>query len=201
MATEPPELALFARQRACRSFRPDPIDDEIIEAVLDAATRAPSAQNLQPWEFVVVRRRSTRAAIWDLAARLWESGGRDASVADTAAAVQADVDQALTGGYAAAPVTIVVAVDRHRCASASAGSSVFPAVQNLLLAATALGLGSALTTIATFAVDELRALVGLPDHLDPVAVVPIGHAAVALGPNRRDPVAGHTHRERHGTAW
>ena len=201
MVTFPPPLALFARQRACRSFRPDPVDDEFVEAMLEAATRAPSAQNLQPWEFVVVRDRSTRAALWDLAARLWEGGGRDASVTDTAAAVHADVDQALTGGYAGAPVTIVVAVDRYRCPPASAESSVFPAVQNLLLAATALGLGSALTTIATFAADDLRSLVGLPDHVDPVAVVPIGHAAVALGPNRRDPVASRTHRERYGTAW
>ena len=68
-------------------------------------------------------------------------------------------------------------------------SSIFPAVQNLLLAATALGLGSALTTITIGYRDELRDLLGLPDHVVPVAVVPIGHPARALGPPRRDPFA------------
>ena len=74
-------------------------------------------------------------------------------------------------------------------------------MQNLLLAAGALGLGAALTTIALGYGDELRALVHLPDHVKPMAVVPIGHPARRLGAGRRDPFAVHTYRERYGSPW
>ncbi len=195
-------LALFARQRACRSFRPDDVADESIEAVLEAATRAPSAQNLQPWVFVVVRDPEVRAAVWEVGLRLWDAGGREASAAVDPPALHADVDAALAdGGFALAPVTIVVGADADRCPPGSVESSIWPAVQNLLLAATALGLGSALTTIATFFADDLRAVVGLPGHITPVAVVPLGHPTRSLGANRREPVADHTHRDRYGRAW
>ena len=69
-----------------------------------------------------------------------------------------------------------------------------------MLAATALGLGSALTTITVGFRDELRALLELPDHVVPVAVVPLGHPARALGPPRREPFASHTHRDHYGSA-
>jgi len=197
-----PELALFGRQRACRAYRDEPVTDELVEAVLDAATRAPSAQNLQPWEFVVVRDAAVRAAVWEVGARLWEAGGRQASAATDPPAMHAAVDTGLAGGaFAAAPVTIVVAADTDRCPPGSVESSIFPAVQNLLLAATAVGLGSALTTISTFFTDDLRAAVGLPERLVPVAVTPLGWPARPLGPNRREPAAAHAHRDRYGTPW
>ncbi|MER3453334.1 MAG: hypothetical protein C4321_08910, partial [Chloroflexota bacterium] len=68
-------------------------------------------------------------------------------------------------------------------------SSVYPAVQNLLLAATALGLGSAMTTLALRFAEDLRHLTGLPAHVTPMAVVPIGWPARRLGPPRRLPLA------------
>ena len=74
-------------------------------------------------------------------------------------------------------------------------------LERLLLAATALGLGSALTTITTLFADDMRQLLGLPEHLQPIAVVPLGWPAKPLGPPRRDPFADHTHRDRYGTAW
>ena len=74
-------------------------------------------------------------------------------------------------------------------------------MQNLLLAATALGLGSALTTITTGYRAEMQAILGLPEHVRPIAVVPLGHPARALGPPRRAPFAEHTHRERYGRRW
>jgi nitroreductase len=80
-------------------------------------------------------------------------------------------------------------------------SSIFPALQNLLLAAGAVGLGSALTTIATAFADELREAVGLPPEVVPVAVVPLGVPAKPLGPSRREPFVDHTHRDRYGTPW
>jgi nitroreductase len=89
----------------------------------------------------------------------------------------------------------------QRGLEATVASSIFPAVQNLLLAATALGLGSALTTIATTYRAELQELLTLPDHVLPVVVVPIGHPAKALGKPRRDDFATHAHREQYGSPW
>lgn len=189
------------RQRAHRRFTDAPVDDATIERLLDAAVRAPSAENRQPWEFVVVRDTATRAALGDLMVRAWEGGGKAWSQSRLSPGMLADVDAGMHGGVAGAPVVLVVCVDLERGMEVTIGSSIFPAVQNILLGATALGLGSALTTIATGFDAELRALLALPDHVRPVALVPLGHPARALGPSRRDPVATHTHRERFGEPW
>jgi nitroreductase len=194
-------FAVVHRQRACRAFSEDPIADDLIARLLDAATFAPSAENRQPWEFVVVREPTTRAHLGDLTARAWEGGGREFSRGRLDDKLLAEVDAGATGGVAAAPVMIVVCADTERGLVQTVPSSIFPATQNLLLAATALGLGSALTTITTAFATELRALLALPEHLLPVAIVPIGRPARALGAPRREPFAAHTHRERYGTAW
>jgi len=86
----------------------------------------------------------------------------------------------------------------HAPSAENAQPWVFPAVQNLLLAASALGYGSALTTLTTFAAEELRAVVELPAGVEPLAVVPLGRPAHALGPPRRDPAASKTHLDRYG---
>ncbi len=194
-------FAVVHRQRACRAYADAPVGDDDIAQVLDAATFAPSAENRQPWEFVVVREPSTCAAIGALTARAWDAGGRDFSIGRLSPALLADVDAGATGGVAGAPVVIVVCADTERGLPQTVPSSLFPAIQNLLLAATALGLGSALTTITTAFAGELRALLALPDSLVPVAVVPLGHPARRLGAPRRDPFSAHTHRERYGHSW
>ncbi len=195
-------FAVIHRQRAHRAFSDRAVSDDDIARVLDAATFAPSAENRQPWQFVVVRDDDARATIHELAVRAWESGGRDFSATRLPAHLLADVDRGIAGGgYRAAPVLIVVCADTERGHPATVGSSIFPATQNLLLAATALGLGSALTTISTVFADELRELLALPAHLAPQAVIPFGYPAKPLQPPRREPFAQHTHRERYGTAW
>jgi nitroreductase len=188
-------------QRACREFSDAPVDDDALARLLDAAVHAPSAENKQPWEFVVVREPAARVAIGALMARAWESMGRAFSRDRLSPGMLAEVERGATGGIAAAPVHVVVGADTRRGLDAAAAESVYPAVQNLLLAATALGLGTALTTIALGYADELRALVGFPAHVRPMAVVPVGHPARPLGPSRRDAFADHTHRERYGTPW
>jgi nitroreductase len=155
---------------------------------------------------VVVRDAGRRAAIGALMTRAWESVGREFSRARLTPTMLAEVDRGATGGIAAAPVHVVVGADTRRGLEVAAAESIYPAVQNLLLATGALGLGAALTTIALGYADELRAVVGFPDHVKPMAVkpmavVPIGHPARTLGPSRRDPFADHTHRERFGTPW
>jgi nitroreductase len=190
------------RQRACRSFTDDPVDDETIGRLLDAATFAPSAENSQPWVFVVVRDPKLRSGIHDLTERAWAGGGRDFAAARLDEMLFKEVDHGVAGGgYRGAPVLIVVAADTERCLEVTVPSSIFPATQNLLLAATALGLGSALTTLTTAFANELAAVLALPAPVVPQVVVPIGHPERPLGPPRREPFAAYTSLDRYGTPW
>jgi nitroreductase len=191
------EVALA--QRACRSFTDDEVAEADLVRMLEAATHAPSAENAQPWVFVVVRDPDRRAAIADLARQLWHGGARASVEARLDGRLLDEVDRATATGFGGAPVLVVVAGDtRAGTPPRALPSSVLPAVQNLLLAAAALGYGSALTTLATFATAELRSLLELPEGVEPLAVVPIGRPARPLGPPRRDPVAAKAHRERYG---
>ena len=80
-------------------------------------------------------------------------------------------------------------------------ASIFPAVQNLLLAAHALGLGSTLTTLPILGGDELTTALALPPEVVPVAVIPIGHLSKPLGAPRRLPISAKAHRDRYGTPY
>ena len=193
-------FSVVGKQRACRSFTDEPVTDTLVEQLLEAATHAPSAENTQPWVFVVVRDPETRARIGGIAAAAWAGAGREFSRPRLAAGLFAEVERGATGGVSEAPVLVVVAADTTNCVEAALAASIFPAIQNLLLAANAAGLGSALTTLPTFAGD-LSAILDLPGHIRPIAVVPIGHPAGPLGPPRRAPVAEKTHRERFGDRW
>jgi nitroreductase len=192
---------VVGRQRAHREFSDAPVDDSVVIQLLRAATFAPSAENRQPWEFVVVREPAGCRAIAEVARQAWLGGARDMEKDRLPPALFADVDRGMTGGFSTAPVWIVVCADNERGLSVSAPASIFPAVQNLLLAATALDLASALTTLAAAFEAELRELLGLPDHVAPMAAIPIGHPVQPLGPPRREPAEQHTHRERYGAPW
>ena len=194
-------FAVVGRQRACREFSADPVSDDDLAPLLVAATHAPSAENRQPWEFVIVRDAAARATIGELTQRAWEAHGRAFSETRLSPKLLAEVDRGATGGIAGAPVHVVVCADLERGLEVTVGSSIFPAIQNLLLAATAVGLGSALTTITTAFATELTELLALPPTVRPVAVIPIGWPARPLGKPRREPFAEHTHREQYGKAW
>lgn len=187
-------------QRAHRQLRPDPIPDALIERLLEAAIHAPSAENRQPWVFVVVREAGQRARIAALVQRLWERGARDLSRPRLAARLFADVDRWATGGLAEAPAIIVVCGDTSLSHPEALGASVFPAVQNLLLAAQALGLGALLSTLPTVG-RELAELLDLPEQVRPMAAVPIGWPAETPRPPRRIPFRQKTFRERYGYPW
>ncbi|MBK5288753.1 MAG: nitroreductase family protein [Acidimicrobiia bacterium] len=188
-------------QRAHRAFADRPVADADLARILDAAVYAPSAENKQPWEFVVVRDPAGRAAIGALIERAWNSAGKAFSHTRLSPALLTDVDAGATGGIAAAPVHIVVGADTERGLRQTVAESIFPAVQNLMLAAGAIGLGTALTTIAVGYADELRAIVGFPETVRPMAVIPVGYPARPLGPPAREPFAHHTHRDRYGDRW
>ena len=189
------------RQRACRAFLPDPLDDDVIGRVLEAATFAPSAENRQPWVFVVVRDAARRGAIGDLNRRAWQGGGRSHSEGRLSPGLLEDVDRGAQGGVAEAPVIVVVGGDTRLGDRRVLAASVFPAVQNLLLAAGALGLGAALTTLPLVFADELAVIVGFRFEVEPVAVVPLGRPARPLGPPRRRPLSEKAHRDRFGSPW
>ncbi|MDG2026594.1 MAG: nitroreductase family protein [Acidimicrobiales bacterium] len=205
MSADPTELAavqaVLCRQRAHRSFTDTPVDEATITDILELATRAPSAQNTQPWHFVVVQDADRRAEVWELASRLWEMGAKDATDGKVDDHMKSDVEQAVLGGFAAAPVSVVVCADTDLWPGNLMDSSIWPAIQNIMTAATAHGLGSALTTIGTILVDDLRAILKLPDSMEPKAVIPIGHPAKTLGSSRREPVRDHAHREEFGNGW
>lgn len=200
--SDPGFFAVVGGQRACRRFAPDAVPDGDVARVLDAAVHAPSAENSQPWVFVVVRDPEVRQAIDGLARTLWDGGARQHSVPRLAPGLLAEVDEATQLGFGGAPVLVVVAGDgRDGTTRRTLASSVFPAVQNLLLAANALGYGSALTTLTTVAAGELSGLLALPEGVEPLAVIPLGRPARPLGPPRRTPAAARTHRDRYGTPF
>jgi nitroreductase len=182
-------------------FQDEPVDDDTVERVLEAATFAPSAENRQPWVFVVVRDADKRSAIGALTRQAWDGGGRAHSEGRLSPALLADVETGARGGVAGAPVLVVVCGDTRLGDRRVLEASVFPAIQNLLLAATALGLGSSLTTLPLVFGDQLTSMIGLPDEVLPMAVIPLGWPARPLSPPRRLPVSEKTHRDTFGTPW
>lgn len=197
--------ALMKAQRACRRFDPEgKVLDSDVEQMLQLAVHAPSAENTQPWSFVVVRDDDTRKMLADWWTETWNAGGGEfvkQSVDDPA--LVSDLEYGFVrGGFAAAPVVIVVCADTDRVAEIYAASSIYPAVQNLLLAAADLGYGSCLTTgLTTFGVDRVRERLALPDTLLPMAAVYVGRSAKELSPPRRRPATDVTYREKFGVAW
>ena len=192
-------------QRACRRFDPDgKVLDSDIEQMLQSAVHAPSAENTQPWSFVVVRDADSRRLLADWWTETWNAGGGDfiKQSLDDRALVN-DLEYGFNrGGFAAAPVVIVVCADTDRVAEIYAPSSIYPAVQNLLLAAADLGYGSCLTTgLTTFGVDRVRERLALPDTLLPMAAIYLGPTAKKLSPPRRRPALDATYREKFGAAW
>ena len=198
-------LSVMRAQRACRRFDPSgEVADSDIEAMLDAAVHAPSAENTQPWCFVVVRDEPTRADLAHWWTETWQAGGSEyARQVVTSDALYADLEHAVgPGGFAAAPVVIVVCLDTERVAEVFGPSSIYPAVQNLLLAANALGYGSCLTTgLTTFGIDRVRERLKLPNSVSPMAAAYVGLPAAKLGPPKRRPATAVTYREQFGTPW
>jgi nitroreductase len=113
----------------------------------------------------------------------------------------AEVDRWATIDLGEAPALIVACLDTDKMPLEMAGSSLWPAVQNILLAAAALGYGSLMANLPIYTGEVLGTLLGLPSHVVAQATVPLGRPARALGPPRRDPFSDHTHRDRFGTHW
>ena len=193
--------------RSIRRFRPDPVPDELVHRVLEAAIQAPSGGNSQAWRFVVVRDPELRRAIGEL----YEAGFREVYPADLLAA-ESNPDRRRvirSADYLAEhmgdepPALVLVCLERAPGSAAptrTAGSSVYPAAQNLLLAARGLGLGGVLTTLHLRREEQVKALLGIPDHVDTYALIPLGFPAGRFGPLRRRPIEEVVHRDKWGGA-
>jgi len=196
-ATDTDDLGLYeglVTTRAIRRYRPEDIPEDDLNRLLFAATRAPSGHNRQPFRFVVVRRTPETAEIRAVLTRgfqeAWVPNRTEPADGDTSRpARMARTMSHFVDHIGEAPVLVFACLD-HRVGGTglAAGASVFPACQNLLLAAHALGYGGAMTNWHRLVTDELGALLGLPDEVSIAATIPLGRPVGGHGPVRRLPL-------------
>jgi nitroreductase len=197
--------------RAIRRYRDEPIPTEVLRDILFAATRAPSGSNRQPFRFIVLTdgpvAAEAKRIIGTCARGFWAekrsedgydrgSGAREDSPKSRLARTMQDyVDH-----YESVPVVILPCYVRYREPLETDGASVYPACQNLLLAAHALGYGGVMT-IWNYMVDaELRALLHIPDHVTISGTITLGRPVGSHGPVRRRPLAEFVFGESWGVA-
>jgi nitroreductase len=198
--------------RAIRRYADEPVPDEALRDILFAATRAPSGSNRQPFRFVVLTTgpvaEEAKRLIGEGARRFWaakrEADGYDSgSGADPASpkARMARTMQRYVDTYESVPVLVLACYVRYRERSAvSDGASIYPACQNLLLAARALGYGGVMTGWHFAAETELRALLAIPEHVELVATITLGRPEGRHGPVRRRPLPELVFGDRWGEA-
>ena len=185
-------------QRAIRHIKPDPVPDELIEKVIDAGIRAPNGGNSQAWGFVVIKDKALMRKMAPLyAGTARPNHGQATTASEKRAAESADY---LAAHVADVPVW-VLAVTNHPGTDIHNGASIYPAVQNMLLAARALGLASVLTTrVRRNFEPQVREWIGLPDGWVTAAMIPLGWPmeGYEYGPTTRKPASLVTHWEKWG---
>jgi len=197
--------------RAIRRYRPDPVPEDALRDILFAASRAPSGSNRQPFRFLVLtdgpNAGRAKGLIGAAARRIWsakatgdgydrgsgmESGSPKARMAATMDRYVAD--------FESVPVLILPCLVRYRPPTPTEGASVYPAVQNLLLAARALGYGGVITHFHAPVDAELRQLLGIPGDILVAATVTLGVPEGRHGPVRRRPLSELVYSEAWGDA-
>lgn len=166
--------------RSMRRLKTDPIPDEVIREILEAAVRGPSGSNQQSWSFIVIRDPAIKKGIQELYA---EAGM--AYFASQQPSPDLTDDQRQQAGRVRnsavhlaehmheAPVLIMCCIRGNE--SFTLGSSIYPAVQNLMLAARAFGVGSTLTTIHRGRDAEVKKLLNIPEGVHTAALIPLGY--------------------------
>lgn len=206
----PLERAMLS-QRAVRRVLPDPVDDAIVLRCIELALRAPTGSNGQNWEFVVVKDHGTKEALAVQYRRAWSVYGRagqrmvraaddGGSMAKILRAVQWQVDH-----FTEIPVIVVAClsgrpplVPMPPVGESSFYGSIYPSVQNLLLAARAMGLGASLITLPLWSTTIARHILGLPYNVQPCCAVPLGWPRGRYGPTTRRPVGEVVHLDHYG---
>lgn len=195
-------------QRAIRYFKPDAVPDGVIRKCIEAATRAPSGSNLQPWGFVVVKDSAMRARIAARIREMFMTNEQMRTYVESGLTSDDRQRRLMMTGVSnivshldSAPVFMLpcLQVTAPTRESLLAGASIYPAVQNFLLAARGLGLGTVMTTFQAGMVDDLRSWLGIPEDTRPVALIPLGYPAANFGPVKRKPVEDVTHWDHWGT--
>ena len=195
--------------RAMRRLKPDPVPDALIAKILRAGACAPNGGNTQKWRFLVIKDRKIKeaAAVWYKKAYDEIIGPRYSTVAPPPGVSpekfkrQHDAVGYLTDHFADAPVWIVACLDTGPNHNAAAGASVYPAVQNMVLATRALGLGTTLTTRHMFYEKEADAALGLPEGVHSYAILPIGYPMGKFGPVGRGPLNEIVYQDRWGEPY
>jgi nitroreductase len=195
--------------RAIRRFRPDPVSDEDLAAILFAATRAPSGSNRQPFRFLVLRdgprARDARALLARAARESWGLkrtadgyGEGSGERAESPKARMARTMQRFVERFDETPVIVLACLERYRPATPTEGAPVYPACQNLLLAARARGLGGVMTLWQALVEQELRDVLSIPEGVALCATISLGHPEGHHGPVRRRPLAELVHEDTWG---
>jgi nitroreductase len=225
------EIGLFEAMysaRALRKFKPDPVSEDLLTKILDAAIRAPSAGNAQNWAFVVVRDLEQRRRLGviyrkasDIVGSIYAARGRPAHMSEEQYRRFMSAGSYLWDHIAEAPVLLVACLKREQLPPPSAlppmvrqrledereyvmrraGASIYPAVQNIILACRAFGLGTLITTNHMLYEDEVKAVLGLPDDVQTYALMPIGYPRGKFGPLTRRALSEVVHADRWSSSW
>ncbi len=196
--------------RAMRRLKPDPVPDDLVRKILEAGTAAANPANTQPWRFLVVKDTAIKKAVQVYYKRALDEvvGPRYASSppppgSDAARhARQHAAVEYLTEHFHEAPVWIVACIDHGDDQPTHyAGASIYPAVQNMLLATRALGLGATLTTRHLYYKKETEAALGLPPGVHSYAILPIGYPMGNFGPVRRGALEDFVYLDRWGEKY
>jgi len=201
-------------QRAVRRVLPDPVDDAIVLKCIELALRAPTGSNGQNWEFIVVKDRDVKEQLGRRYRQAWSLYGGigrrvaagDESMRKILRAVQWQVDH-----FSEIPVLVVPCLRGGMrlpyapmpfVGESSYFGSIYPSVQNLLLAARAMGVGASLITLPLWSVTSARRILGLPLSVTPCCIVPLGWPRGRYGPTTRKPVEEVAHLDGYGKrAW
>ncbi len=219
-----PEIGLYQAMstlRAVRRLRPDPIPRQVLTRVLQAACWAPTGGNQQPWRVIVVQDEEGKRALAELYRPEWyryiDNPGMEARMAAMSEEARAAWQRTMAAGshladhLAEAPAILLFCADFRRMAVTDAGldrqslvggGSVYPPVQNAMLACVAEGLGCTLTTLHCFREDEVKAALDIPDEWATAAMVPIGYPVLGgHGPISRQGPEVMAYQDRFGTAY
>lgn len=200
-----PSIDLFDAihtQRAIRYLKPDPVPDEMIDKLLAAAVRAPTGGGKQNWSFIVIKDSDMKRKIGDL----WRQEKGLAFGNDMTSQQRRiyEAAQYLEDHIYEVPVFIIACIKLSSpVADVTAGASIYPAVQNILLAARGLGLGSVLTTRQRRFDKNVKDLLGIPDDVETAALLPIGFPVdgFGYGPTTRKPLSEVVFKDTWGTPW
>lgn len=207
--------------RAVRRLRTDPIPQDVLDRVLQAACWAPTGGNMQPWRVIVVRSPERKQALADIYRPEWQTytgfSRRRAEKAGMAGDDLARFNRTLDAGdyladhLAEAPVILMFVADPRQMAitdknldriSMVGGGSVYTAVQNCMLACVAEGLGCTLTTLHCLAEPAVKAALDIPDEWATLAMIPIGYPiGKGHGPIRRQGPAALAYDDTFGATW